>query len=115
MFLRLLIALVALSNCAQNTCPQGWAAKTAFVSCGTAQHASHCPMHKQKESKQDSRDDVKRSLSNVKQAFVIHIAGRDNSYQIFEHRSGSLPMDSFTMTEIFSEPIHRPPIFSSLS
>lgn len=115
MFLRLLIVLVALSISIQNTCPRGWTAKTAFVTCGAAKQSSHCPKHEQKQSNQDRRDDVKRGISNVKQAFVIHIVGHDNAYQILEYKTDTHPIASLTLTEIFSEPLFRPPIFSILA
>jgi len=103
-----MITLIIVGVVVQNTCPQGWAAKTAFVTC----HGSHCPMHKQKEPKQDGQDDVKRGISNVKQAFVIHVVGQNNAYQILDYKSDILPIDSLTLSEIFSEPLFRPPILS---
>jgi len=110
MLLRLSILLIALTIVVQNTCPQGWAAKTAFVTCGSAKQSAHCPMHEQQHSKQDRRDDSKHGISDVKQAFVIHVVGQNNAYQILDYNSDILPIDSLTLTEIFSEPHFRPPI-----
>jgi hypothetical protein len=115
MFLRLLIVFVALSISIQNTCPQGWAAKTAFVNCCAAKQSAHCPMHEQKQPRQDRRNDSKQGISNVKQAFVIHIVRLDNTYQIVDYESETHPIDSLTLTEIFSQPLFRPPISSTLA
>jgi hypothetical protein len=106
----LLIAAIIAAVVSQNTCPQGWAAKTAFVGCGSVSQSSQCPMHKQKQSKQASGNDVKRSLSNVKQAFVIHIAGPDNSYEILDRSNSAFSYYSVTFTEIFLDPLLKPPI-----
>jgi hypothetical protein len=111
----ILIIAIITSVVSQNTCPQGWAAKTAFATCGAVKQTTHCPMHEKKQPQKDVQDDVKHGISNVKQAFVIHIAGPDNSYQILEHTSNSLPIKSFALTEIFSDPILRPPIPSLFS
>ncbi len=112
MFWRLLIILVALSISIQNTCPHGWAAKTAFVNCVSAKQSAHCPIHEQKRPKQDGQNDVKRGTVKVKQAFVIHIVNLDNTYQIVDYKCETHPVDSLTLPEIFSEPLFRPPLFS---
>ncbi len=115
MLLRLLIGLVAASIIIQNTCPYGWAAKTAFVNCGSSNQSAHCPVHEQKQPKQNRQNDVKRGILNVKQAFVIHVVKLDNTYQIVDYESDTHPIDSLILLEIFSEPLFRPPIFSVLA
>ena len=115
MLIRVLILILSIAIGIQNTCPQGWAAKTAFVTCGSAKQSAHCPMHEKKESKQDRQDDGKKGISIVKQAFVIHIVSLDNAFQMLEYETDTQPIASLSLTEIFSEPLSRPPIPASFA
>jgi hypothetical protein len=72
-------------------------------------------MHEQKQSKQDRRSDSKQGISHVKQAFVIHIISLDNTYQIVDYKSETHRIASLTLPEIFSKPLFRPPISSTLA
>ena len=112
MLIRSLILVLAFTISIQNTCPQGWAAKTAFATCSATKQTSHCPMHKQKQSKQDGQDDVKRGISNAKQSFVLHMVEPVKTYELLGRSLGILFVDSLTLTEIFSDLILRPPISS---
>lgn len=104
--------VLTVAICVQNTCPQGWVAKTAFAACksNAVKEAAHCPMHTQNQSTQSKHDEQKHGLSTVKQTFVIYIGGPDNSYQIISRTKDAPFVDSLTLTEIFSEPFFRPPI-----
>lgn len=110
MYLRVLISLIAFMVVVQNTCPQGWASKTAFATCGKEKQSSHCPMHERKQPKQNGLDDAKRSISNVKQVFVLYIVRPDNSYEILGRASHLVLVSRLTLTAIFSDPPLRPPI-----
>jgi hypothetical protein len=112
MFKHLLIAVFILAVIIQNTCPHGLAAKTSFATCGTAKQSSHCPMHEQKQPKQNGQDDAKRGISNAKQHFVLHMVTPDNTCQLLDLSLDKLSVDSLSFAEIFSDPLLRPPISS---
>jgi hypothetical protein len=103
-----LVIVLAIAIGIQNTCPQGWAAKTAFVTC----HGSHCPMKEHKPPKTEDQTDAKKAISNVKQTFVINIVRPDNAVRILAQTSQAIPTDSLDLKEIFSDPLFRPPISS---
>jgi hypothetical protein len=105
----LILALVAAISL-QNTCPNGWAEKTAFATCGQTQQTSNCHLHGQKKQDQSESADAKRELSGVKQHFVLHIAEPDNAYQLLDCVNSPILADFSTMTEIFPDPPVRPPI-----
>jgi len=111
MSIRCLILVLAIAIGIQNTCPQGLAAKTAFVSC----QKTHCPMKEHKPAKTEGQADTKKDISNVKQTFVLNIVSRDNTFQILAQTHGLLSVDSPDLEEIFSDPLFRPPIFAPLS
>ena len=108
--MRFLITLIAFTIIVQNTCPQGWAAKTAFVTC----NGSHCPMRDHKPAKTTDHADTKKAISNVKQTFVLNIVRPHNTVQILAQTTQAIPADSHDLKEIFSDPIFRPPISSCL-
>ena len=110
MWPRVLILVLAVAIGMQNTCPQGWAAKTAFVTC----NGSHCPMKERKSAKTADHADTKKAISNVKQAFVLNIVRPDNTAQMLAQTTQAIPSDSPDLKEIFSDPIFRPPITSYL-
>jgi hypothetical protein len=110
MFKQLLVAAIVLTVVVQNTCPYGLAAKTSFATCGATKQSSPCPMHKQRQSKQNGQDDAKRGISNAKQHFVLHMANPDNTYQRLDRSPDALSVDSLSFAEIFSDPLLRPPI-----
>jgi hypothetical protein len=110
MWPRVLILVLAVAIGIQNTCPHGWAAKTAFLSC----HKSHCPMKEHRPPKTENQTDAKKAISNVKQTFVLNIVRPDNSVQILAQTTQAIPTDSPDLKEIFSDPLFRPPISSCL-
>jgi len=113
--IRVVLFLLAFSLVLQNTCPYGFAAKTAFATCGSTQHSSHCPMHEQKQSKQDGQNDVKKEFSQAKQIFVLSISQPDNSFQILSPAIKAVSQISNDFKDVFSEPPLRPPLTSYLS
>jgi hypothetical protein len=111
MFYRVLITLIIVGVVVQNTCPQGWAAKTAFVSCT----GSHCPMKEHSPTKTKDQTDARKDVPNVNQSFVLDIERRDNAFQILAQTNQTSPIGFPSLKEIFSDPLFRPPIPSSLS
>lgn len=112
----LLILALTATLVIQNTCPQGWAAKTAFGTCGQARQSSHCPMHEQQKSAKHASDESsKKELSNAKQIFVLGITRPENSFQIFAPAISLSPVKPDLFRNISSEPLFRPPISFELS
>jgi hypothetical protein len=61
-------------------------------------------------SKSKSRDDTRTDLSNVKQTFVLNIVRPDNAFQILARTDRAVPVAPFSLKEIFSDPLFRPPM-----
>lgn len=111
MLTRVLILMIALAISIQNTCPQGWAAKTAFVTC----HGSHCPMKEQKSSKDDEQGQTRKDMPIVKQTFVLNFVTPVNAFQLLEQPDRTFLAEFSDHKEIFTDPFFRPPISSRLS
>jgi len=106
--MRFLIFLVAFAIILQNTCPYGWAGKTAFA----ASHVSHCPMKdRQRPAKTNDRDDVKKELSNAKQTFVFSVGTSGNTFRLLALISCTISVKTDNVKDVFSEPLLRPPAF----
>lgn len=103
--MRTLIMVLAIAIGIQNTCPQGWAAKTAFVTC-----QGHCPMKEHKSPKPEDQTDARKDISNVKQTFELNIVTPENTLQIPTQTNGSVVIDLPDLKEIFADPLFRPPI-----
>lgn len=106
MWPRVLILVLAVAIGIQNTCPQGWAAKTAFLTC----HGSHCPIKAHKLPKTEDQTDARKAISNVKQTFVLNIVRPDNTLQILARTNGLIVIALSDLKEIFADPLFRPPI-----
>ena len=110
--IRILIFLIATAIVMQNTCPYGWAAKTVFMS----SHASLCPHCPMKEAyPPDTRNHVKKNLSNINHCFLIHVAEPINTFQILSliDRAPAIKSDQFN--DVHLEPLLRPPVLSLYS
>ena len=106
---RFVIFLISFAIIIQNTCPYGWAAKTAFLSPYTS-HCSHCPVKEDHQpAKSDTRNDVKKDLSNINHLFVIHIGKFDSSFQILFPIDHAPAIKSDNFKDIYLDPLLRPP------
>jgi hypothetical protein len=106
---RILIFLIVSAIVMQNTCPYGWAAKTAFAS----PQASHCPMKEHhRPSEPDNGGGVKKDFSNTSQVFVIHCSKPASAVGFFSPAARNIiaEMDKFRV--VSPEPPLRPPAFS---
>lgn len=117
MLIRLLITMIVIAVSIQNTCPQGWAAKTAFATCGSlAKQPSHCPMHdKHKPAKQKDDTSGKKELSNTNQIFVLDIAEPERSFCSITSEIMTSPVKPDLFLNVAIEPLFRPPIVILLS
>jgi hypothetical protein len=107
--MRFLIFLVAFAIILQNTCPHGWAGKTAFA----ASHVSHCSMKDpHRPAKTNDWDDVKKELSsNAKQTFVFSVGTSDNTFRLLAPIGCTVSVKTDNVKDVFSEPLLRPPAF----
>jgi hypothetical protein len=105
---KILIALIVLAIALQNTCPHGWAGKTAFVS----PHTSPCPMKEHHQSsKQNNDDDAKKDFSNINQMFVIHVSEPYNTATVLAPAVRTLFPETDQFNNICLEPLLKPPPF----
>ena len=110
---RFLIFLIACAIVIQNTCPYGWASKTAFMSpheCGCHQ----CPVKDHKQTKSGQQNDVRKNYSQSKHIYVININKAVNAIEslAFVDQPISLKPEEFKV--IFLKPPFRPPNIFSL-
>ena len=108
--MRVLILVLTTAIGIQNTCPHGWAAKTAFVTC----RGTHCPMKEHNPPKTEDQTDTKKDISQVKQTFVLNIVMPENILQLPILTNGPIVVDLLDLKEIFADPLFRPPIFARL-
>jgi hypothetical protein len=106
---RVVIFLIAFAIVIQNTCPYGWAAKTAFVSPYTS-HCPHCPKKEDHQpAKSDSRNDVKKDVSSINHLFMIHIGKLDTAFQLLSPTEHAPSIKSDDFMDVYLEPLLRPP------
>jgi hypothetical protein len=107
---RFIIFLIALGIIIQNTCPYGWAAKTAFLS-PYASHCPHCPMKEDRQpTKSDAQNDVKKDLPNINHLFVIHIGKLDTAFQMLSPIEHAPTFKSDGFKDVYLDPLLRPPV-----
>jgi predicted histidine transporter YuiF (NhaC family) len=109
MSIRVLIAALIIAIGIQNTCPHGWAAKTAFLS----SHVTHCgPMKEHKNSDTDSRDHSRKGSCHVNQTFVFHVSTPETTSQNTASVHTAIPYVTDPLLEVFSDPLLKPPPFA---
>ena len=106
MSIRVLIAALIIAIGIQNTCPHGWAAKSAFIS----YHVSHSsPMKEHKHSDSSSREDSGKESSHVNPAFVFHVGNIVTVAQNTASLHSNIPFVFDPILEVFSDPLLKPP------
>jgi hypothetical protein len=103
--IRILIAALIIAIGIQNTCPYGWAEKSAFV----LSPISHCPMKEHKHSDPDKQDDSGKSSSHVNPAFVFHVSKPETAAQNTASVPSDIPFVSDPYLDVFSDPLLKPP------
>jgi hypothetical protein len=105
-----LVTSIIIAIAIQNTCPEGWAGKTAFATCCMQKRVSHCHMREQTQSKQDGQSDTRHGITTAKQAFVLFISATDDTRRILDRAKRNISIYPVVLTEIYSDPLFRPPI-----
>ena len=104
--IRLLIAALVIAIGLQNTCPHGWAAKSAFVS----SHVFHCcSLNEHKHSGRERREDGGKELSRVNPTFVFHVRNSVTVVQDSASLCVEIPFVFDAIREVFSDPLLKPP------
>ena len=104
--IRVLIAAVIIALGIQNTCPHGWAAKSAFIS----SYITHCSQTKEhKKSAHDGRDADGKESSHTNQFFVFHVSNPETAAQNTSSVHTDIPFISEAILEIFSDQLIKPP------
>ena len=104
--IRILIAALILALGIQNTCPHGWAAKSAFIS----SHVSHdSPTNACTNSDSDGRDHSSKDSSHVNQSFVFHVSKPETAVQDTSSVHTDILFISDPILEVFSDPLLKPP------
>jgi len=101
--MRMLLFLLALSLILQNTCPYGFAAKTAFA----AEHSHQCPFHHGKTKEQGTVND--NSSKAIHPAFVMITPFVQPSVEGLPISTDYFPLLSDRYTNPFKEPRIKPP------
>lgn len=107
---RFLVFLIGLSLAIQNTCPYGWAAKTAFISPDKSQ-CSHCPLKSKEGTKPDAGNDFKKDISSLNDIFVLDLGGHEPLLKFFSPLRRTIATNNHRAYSVFLEPLLRPPVF----
>jgi hypothetical protein len=102
--MRMILFLLSLSLILQNTCPYGFAAKTAFA----ARHPHQCPFHHGKTKEQGTVDD--NSKKAIYPPFVMVAPFVQPSVGSFPISTDYFSSLSDRYTNPFKEPRIKPPI-----
>jgi hypothetical protein len=106
MVIRLLIAMLALAICIQNTCPCGREGKSSFLSL----HVSHNPINQNMPSP-PAGDNGRKYPSCLKPLLVFQISTPDTAAHIYTPVSGAVSFLYDSIKDVFPEPLFRPPIY----
>ena len=104
--MRLLLFLLAFSLVLQNTCPYGFAAKTAFA----APHTHDCPLKKDHHSPSKEGDSVDGNSGKVLfPAFVFSVPDVQTVILCSQVDVDYTPLSSDNYKDPFKEPSAKPP------
>ena len=105
--MRLFLFLLAFSLVLQNTCPYGFAAKTAFA----APQAHDCPFKKSHHAPQKDRDSVDDNpVKPLYPAFVFSIPDTQVAALCYQMKPEYAALSSDNYKDPFKEPLIKPPV-----
>ncbi len=111
--MRFLVYLIVFSITIQNTCPYGWAGKTALISPQVAP-CQHCPIKEDRRpAESDARKDFKKDLSYINHLFVILTSTPDTAFQILSPIDRAPHIKSGQFRDVHLDPLLRPPVLDS--
>lgn len=101
--MRMLLILLSFSLILQNTCPYGFAAKTAFA----APRTNQCPFHHHSTNGQGTVDNNANKV--IFPAFVMVVPSVQPCIQRFPVSGDYSFSSSYRYTDPFKEPLIKPP------
>jgi hypothetical protein len=105
--MRLLLFILVISLVLQNTCPYGFASKTAF----TAPHAHDCPLKKSHHSPAKEQNTVDDNPGNLLYpSFIFSIPDTQPVLSRFQMNTEYTVLYSDDYKDYFREPSTRPPV-----
>lgn len=102
--LRVLVALIACAIVVQNTCPYGYAGKTAVA----APHVHDCPL-KARHKMPDGRNRVRKDFQDPNNPFALVLVAADGAFETFAPAREASIAKYAGLRDIFLNPPHRPP------
>jgi hypothetical protein len=102
--LRMFLLLLSFSLIVQNTCPYGFAAKTAFA----AQHTHQCPFHRYPHKGQGAVDDNSNKV--IYPAFAMVAPFVQPSIHYFPESTDYFLFSSDRYSNPFKKPLIKPPV-----
>lgn len=105
MRLRFLIALLALAITVQNTCPYGYAGKSAVA----APYVHTCPLKDRLPAMPGGRNTVESNFQDLDHPFILVSAPVGVAFQLSAPAREPVIIMSPRREDIFPDPPHRPP------
>ncbi len=102
---RYLIALIVVTIVVQNTCPYGYAAKTAIA----APMVHHCPLKDSAPSEDGGKNRMTKDPRDLNQPFVIAAAPAADTGRAFDAVTETGVMRHAGFEDIVADPPFRPP------
>lgn len=102
---RYIIALIILTIVVQNTCPYGYAAKTAIAA--SLEH--HCPLKDSASPEDGGKNSVTKNPRDINQPFVIAAAPAADTGRVFDTVMEPGIIRPAGFKDIFADPPLRPP------
>lgn len=99
------MALIAFAIAVQNTCPYGYAGKTAIA----APHVHKCPLKDHQPSKPEGQNKVEKDFQDLNHPLVLVSAPVDGTFITFAPVRETYIIKSPGHKEIFLIPPDRPP------
>jgi hypothetical protein len=104
-----LVALIVLAVAVQNTCPYGYAGKTAVA----APHVHNCPLKNHQPSKSDTSDNFTEDFKNLNHAYVFTSGGVECGLELFGPAQTVTTIAAYGHEDALLSPLLRPPRFTS--
>jgi hypothetical protein len=107
--LRGIVTLIVFAIVLQNTCPYGYAGKTAVA----APHVHHCPLKDHQPQKSGSPDNFTEDFKNLNHAYVFSSEGVACGLKLFGPAQTATTIAAYGHEDAFLIPPLRPPRFTS--
>lgn len=100
-----IIALIVFAIAVQNTCPYGYAGKTAIA----VSHVHKCPLKGHQPSRTEGQNKVEKDFQDLNHPLVLVSAPIDGTFMTFAPVRETGIIKPHGYKDIFLIPPHRPP------